>query len=116
MKYTTGYKFIVSSHDKLITDGWHQGMQGSSYSHAGFPKCVMLTKMITKHHGETLTVRYESLKDWYFVEENKWEWPVGTFLTGREILETNHECVEGMTPIDGWFICKTCGTNLKEIK
>lgn len=115
MNYLEGYKFIVSSHEEILKNGWVLGLGDTSYSHEGFPKCVILTSMITRCQGQTLTVDFETNKHWYMVKENNWEWPVGTFLAGK-ISEPDHKCVEGMTPLDGWFICKICGTNLEEIK
>lgn len=121
MKYSQGYKFIICSHDTLLKDGWILNAGGISYSHVSFSKCVILKSMIKQCYGEILTVERETSSRWYTVKENNWEWPVATFAWpvatfGKEILETDHECVEGMTPINGWFICKTCGTNLEEIK
>lgn len=28
----------------------------------------------------------------------------------------DHKCEEGMTPLDGHFICKHCGDNLRSVK
>ncbi len=56
----------------------------------------------------------------YHVKEDKnsWSWPLD--ILNEQWINYNksssHIHEEGMTPIDGWFICKTCGTNLKEIK
>ena len=116
-KYKHGTKFVVSSREELIKRGWtilKGGSVGKVHLYSeDFGESISVN-VLKIHEGRTLTVDYESeiFSDWYWVQENCFRWPVGTFL------ETNfiHQCIEGMTPIDGWFICKTCGINLKEIK
>jgi len=75
--------------------------------------------MIEDFEGDILTIKDKSHRpNWYYVEEEDYFiWPVFTFLEGDKFLNIlKHKCIEGMTPLDGWFICKTCGDNLREIK
>ena len=113
IKIAIGTKFKVCTHEELIKKGWVHII--SSYSHDDFSNLVILSKMIDDYTGKTLTIKKERTKNWYTVEENEWQWPVATFLD-TEIIDFTHTCVEGMTPLLGWFIWKHCGRNLKEIK
>lgn len=119
-----GIKFKVCSHDQIIKNGWtlkapvpgHSG----GYEHIHFPGAQLTKEMIDDNEGQILTVKEDDFApiygadNWYSVEENLWVWPVDTFLETK-IIDFTHTCEEGMTPILGWFICKTCGDNLREI-
>lgn len=106
-----GTKFTVCSHDELYAKGWSQDI-GGNYYHKDFPLNTILSTMIQNFKGETLTVDCESfITGWYQVEESSRLWPVGAFI--NEIIDFSHKCEEGMTPIDGWVICKICGANLR---
>lgn len=126
-EYTKGTKFIVCSRDELIEKGWYKTdfwsagaspNPSSSLSHDDFPGDTVNDDMLSKC-DEFLTVDYllPGKTGWYTVTENSFNWPVATFLESNKEPEINaHVCEEGVTPIDGWFICKFCGTDLKEIK
>lgn len=119
-KFLNGTKFVVCNHEQLKKKGWKlssgSGKKATfypgDYTHKDFT-CggIIQWEMIEDWQGKTLTVSGIASKyiRWYFVEENSYMWPVDQFLS-------LHTCIEGMTPIDGWFICKTCGDNLREIK
>lgn len=128
-EFTKGTKFIVDIHKELEKKGWTLGYgYHSEYTHDDF-NGVLTWQMIETYGGKALTVKdlavwsflkHQEHDKWYTVEENKHQWPVSVFL---EITEKSNfldgcigGCIEGMTPIDGWFICKTCGDNLREIK
>jgi len=122
-QYKNGTQFIVCTHEELEKKGWKlssgvvTGAFKGDYSHRDFT-CggIIQWEMIEDWKYSTLTVKgiATSYIRWYFVEENNYLWPVDQFmLTTVPYL---HNCIEGMTPIDGWFICKTCGDNLREIK
>lgn len=119
IKIKKGTKFVVCGHEELEDMGWWD--DDDHYYHDDFRRCSITFKMIAECEGKILTVtgkdplcddfgviKEEDLCVWYIVKENVYVWPVATFL--------NHTCEEGITPIFGWFICKFCGTNLKEIK
>jgi len=115
-QYKKGTKFTVCSFDDLLKKGWYSFIFG--LNHDDFPDCSVTKTMIDEYEGETLTVDFvdsnlHRQKKWYHVNENTWVWPVATFL---ETVDDDHTCKDGMTPIDGWFICKTCGTNLRTVK
>lgn len=118
-EFKKGTKFTVCSIDELLKKGWTEDRRGY-FVHSEFPGSIINPRMIKDHQGETLTVVGRAPIDvlttisqwWYTVEENKWQWPIATFIEETEI----HACKEGMTPIDGWFICKICGTNLSTVK
>ena len=121
-EYTKGTKFIVCSRDELIEKGWYKTDSGgsvpSSLSHDDFPGDTVNDDMLSKC-DEFLTVVYllPGKTGWYTVIENSFNWPVATFLESASIINAHvHVCEEGQTPIFGWFICKTCGDNLREIK
>jgi len=128
MTYKEGTKFTVCSPDEILKKGWTifhwQGYQ-KCYEHINFPKNRIIYSELEKYQSQTLTVKAQVYTDWYRVEEENWNvWPVATFLlpllkdeeiTGWRGICEGDTCIEGMTPIDGWFICKTCGTNLTEI-
>jgi len=109
-KIKNGTKFTVCNHEELMKKGWFKPSRSGSYEHNDY-NGVITQKMIDQNHGKTLTVNGHINQNWYSVEENDWQWPVDVF---DEV--NGHLHIEGMTPIDGWFICKTCGDNLREIK
>lgn len=122
-QYSKGTKFIVCGHDELLKKGWMHvpnGIFSDTYLHDDFPGCPINAVMIKDYEGQTLTTNEDCRRDdWYHVdEESFWIWPVATFLLIGTFVddENEHTCEEGMTPIDCWFICKTCGTNLRQIK
>lgn len=121
MKFYKGHKFTVCSLEELCKDGWGQGAPALStkrYSHKDFPKYLLPPEdIMSKYEGKTLTVDKISTfaKNCYWVEENIWEWPVAAFDEMEYEVKTIHVCIEGMTPIDGWFICKHCGMDLRRI-
>lgn len=119
--FKKGTKFIVCGHEKLMDLGWWED-DDEHYYHDDFQACSITFKMIEENEGKTLTVtgKDPALDNelavwlWYTVAENKYVWPVSTFII---VSDTNdHACVEGMTPLDGWFFCKICGDNLRTIK
>jgi len=117
-KFDEGYQFLMCSHDELIEKGWE--LENYEYFHDDFPGNVISEDMLD-YEGQILTVKKESaIKNWYHIDDDdySWTWPVATFMPVANILilAPDHICEKGMTPIDGWFICKTCGTNLKQIK
>lgn len=130
-KYKEGTKFEVCSEAELIKKGWVLEKSVSSggvgyYYHDDFTTSTgnqgppISTQMIT-HEGSTLTIKeeYSQIKNWYYVEENTYIWPAATFLEEAitiGVVISNHECSEGITPIDGWFICKNCGKDLRKIR
>lgn len=117
-KLTKGTKFIVCGHEELKNLGWNFDPGGggeSYYRHHNFPGNSITHGMIEKYQGKTLTIVKGWVQEgWYIVEDNGWAWPAATFLMLPPTLD--HTCEEGITPIDGWFICKQCGTNLRIIK
>jgi len=114
-KYKAGTKFIVCGHDELLKKGWEYS--SDKYLHDDFSGCHINGSMIEDYEGQILTTNEKSSRDdWYHVdEESFWIWPVATFSEAAEVLTSDHTCEEGMTTIGGWFICKTCGDNLREI-
>ncbi len=109
-----GYKFKVCSCDELIKRGWIYIY--NYYTHPDFLGGIILREMIDANDGKILTVTNFSTIGWYIVKENNWIWPVVTFLKETELTHLNCECEKGMTPIDGWIICKHCGNNLSLVK
>jgi len=110
-KYKKGTKFTVCDHNELLKKGWYttvwMGYQ-KCYKHINFPKSRIIYSELEKYQSQTLTVKAQVYTDWYRAEEENWNlWPVSTFLK-------NHECIEGMTPIGGWIICKICGIDLRQ--
>ncbi len=121
-EYKKGTKFTICSRDELIGKGWHETYKTKGgidpLHHDDFPGDSINNDMLSQKE-RVLTVDFPlSNKDgWYTVLENNFNWPVATFLELNVADLINcHVCIEGMTPIDGWFICKNCGTNLKEVK
>ncbi len=122
-EYKKGQKFKVCGHDELLKKGWIHDSGNCKYSHEDFPNCSINEQMIEDFEGETFTVKANSHRDdWYIVEEeDSFIWPVATFLTVHDcddgiILSCEDGCEEGMTEIDGWIICKHCGTDLRKIR
>lgn len=122
-KIKQGTTFKICGVSGLIKRGWLKipglALNFFYFRHDDFPGCQITEKMIVKHEGCILTVVKESkfAENWYWVDENIWEWPVATFLKTdlKDLIISNpdlHSCVEGVTPIDGWVICKTCGRDL----
>lgn len=123
MTIKIGTKFVVCGYEELMDLGWwtkdDEVSPDGHYYHDAFQSCSMTFKMITENEGNTLTVtgcdhfldKALSSCTWYTVAENMYVWPVVTFLR-----RSTHACEEGMTPIDGWFICKICGDDIREIK
>lgn len=110
-------KFTVCNHDELLKRGWIDN-NGFSYAHPEFSGKVITYSMIETCQGKTLTVIDTTFPlRWYLVEENVWLWPVATFIEEVELnICSQNGCQEGMTPIDGWMICKICGANLSVVK
>ena len=119
-QYKNGTKFVVCGHDELIKKGWIHDSRLDKYTHKDFHDCSINESMLEEHEGDTFTIKSESHKEnWYHVEEEDYYiWPVGTFLLIGTFVddENDHACVEGMTEIFGWMICKTCGKNLRQIR
>jgi len=119
MNIKRGTKFTVGSFDDLEKNGWTQDSDGD-YIHPDFSGCMIISHMIKNNEGKTLTVRALTswANGWYSVHENSQHWPVATFLSEESsiCLRTGHLCEQGMTPIDGWIICKICGVNLFTVK
>ena len=115
MKIKKGTKFTVCDHDDLLKRGWHKDCM--DYLNDDFPDNWISYTMIENWQGKTLTVKglAYGCSEWYSVEENNFTWPIATFL-GDMVSTKDHKCEEGMTPIDDWVICKTCGDNLRKIK
>jgi len=131
--YNPGTKFEVCNHEELVDKGWvlQKSFSGASnkisptklYEHPDFKKGGVITyTMIEKNKGQTLTVLAASINFlyWYYVKENANLWPVATFMdediSSTILVWCPDSCVEGQTPILGWFICKICGHNLRKIK
>lgn len=132
-EYKKGTKFTPCNHKQLIENGWYDtvGLPPSiapaiptSLHHLDFPGDSINDDMlsIALSQKEELILTVDELQlyktGWYSVIENNFNWPVATFLESNKVAEmiNAHVCEEGQTPIFGWFICKFCGTNLKEIK
>lgn len=112
-KIKNGTKFVVCGHKELSKKGWK--LWDGVYTHKKFGRGEVITyDMIESCQGQIFTVKEESelFPNWFWVDQNECLWPVDQFIITVPYL---HNCVEGMTPIDGWVICKICGTNLKEI-
>lgn len=128
MYHKEGTEFVVCGHDELIKKGWIYSKAGRHYRHDDSLDTYIVKQMIEDFEGETLTVESLNLKVdpkvWYFVKENGFFWPVWTFLKDNigcsrfdfDSICEGDTCIEGMTPLDGWFICKKCGFNLRTIK
>lgn len=116
-KIKNGTKFKICTHEELMKKGWAQdgSTSQSSYEHEDYHG-VITFMMIENNQGKTLTVKAHHRQNWYAVEENEYMWPVNEFEEIFFKVNIGHFCIEGMTPIDGFFICKTCGNNLREIK
>lgn len=118
MKFKPGYKFWMCDHDRLIEKGWE--LENCEYFHDDFPGNVISEDMVSEFKGKILTVKKESvIENWYHIDEDdySWTWPVGSFEQDpceQDPCEQD-QCEEGMTPINGWIICKTCGENLRQI-
>jgi len=122
-KYKKGTKFTVFSHKDFCNKGWHLDSTGNHYSHDDFPFCSVSCMMVDNYVGQILTVVGEDnlREDWYNVDECKYYiWPVATFLADSDesftISGSDEGCKEGITPINGWIICKVCGKDLRKIK
>jgi len=123
-EYKKGTKFVVCGHEELLKKGWKYVADGRWYAHVDYQHAYIVKSMIESHEGETLTVRDLNKKitpkKWYFVNENPYFWPVSTFIKDIvfdfDSICEGDTCIEGMTPIGGWFICKKCGFNLRTIK
>ena len=113
-----GTTFTVCSHKELTEKGWYFVGAGNHYIKDDWPGNSITYDMIEDNKGNILTVKNDTYKkSWFSVEENSYWWPVSVFLeTEPEFWLNFHTCEEGQTPIFGWFICKHCGINLKEIK
>lgn len=122
--YNAGTTFKVCDHEELLKKGWilqtHRAPKKRTYEHEDFKKGGVITySMIEDNQGQTLTIIGASINFlyWYYVKENNNLWPVATFLETDTINTLLcSKCVEGQTPILGWFICKICGHNLRKIK
>lgn len=125
INFFKGHTFKVCSLDELINSGWSKGLhRGKRYSHKDFARYVLPPdEIMRKLEGKTLTVDKKSTfaQNCYWVKDNIWEWPVAAFediagnLVVTKNIKTIHVCIEGMTPIDGWYICKHCGMDLRRI-
>jgi len=114
-QYKEGTQFTVCTVEYL-TDvlGWWE--EDEYYYHDNFIALSISPNML-KSIDKTLTVSKRTYgEDWYGVEENDYYWPVATFLDGSNIFSCSDGCKEGVTPINGWIICKVCGTDLKLIR
>lgn len=127
IQYRKGTKFTICSEVQLIKKGWV--LSSGYYYHDDFPSNLStlgppISKPMIAYEGSTFTIKepYPSCKNWYYVNENNWIWPVATFIeetTKNSIsgwVVSNHACMDGITPIFGWIICKTCGKNLREVR
>lgn len=121
-EYPVGTTFKVCGHDELIKKGWRHDHLSDKYTHKDFPNCSINVKMLEDHEGDILTIKNKSHRPhWYYVEEEEYFiWPVFTFLSDDYddgiIFSCKDGCVEGMTEIFGWIICKTCGKDLRQIR
>lgn len=109
--------------EELESDGWLWYNGGTSIYHPDLSVVnYRMGEDMQKYFGKTVTLIGIDLiingHNLYGIEEDNenWRWCFDFFDERRPLPACffNHE--EGMTPIDGWFICKTCGTNLREIK
>lgn len=122
-EYKKGTQFEVCGHEGLLKKDWKYSLAGKIYSHVDYQQSYIVKSMIDSHEGEILTViglnDRVTPKKWYFVQENGYFWPVASFLETSNDIDSiceGGECEEGMTPLDGWFICKKCGFNLRTVK
>jgi len=126
-QYKNGTKFTICSKDELKKKGWV--LSSAYYYHDDFPSNINtlgppISWPMLAYEGSTFTIKepYSLCKNWYYVQENHWIWPVATFLEETtknftsEWIISNHKCMDGITPIYGWIICKICGKDLREVK
>ena len=133
MKPCKGYQFRVPTEADLRAAGCQRNAAGY-YTLSFVPYGYLTDGVLLSCGGRTLTVKRVGSAGWCEVEEtNKWlfhvefcEQVAGIYRTSvypkvqstsqacESSSKPNHTCTPGMTPVDGWTICKHCGKNLKK--
>ena len=142
--YPAGYRFQVpTENDCTATRGVY--LKGGEYRHTDIPGGFVSTSVAHNFGGKILTVvepaPQTSSPGWYRVEEGvrgNGFIHADTYFYHVEFCERimgpisqaqglavraqenapyapAHRCSPGMTPIDGWIICKDCGKNLTKL-
>ncbi len=128
--FSGGAKFYMPTYDELIKLGWQDAThitldKGLWHEDIGNRNFIIHETMYNDFGGTWVTIDFPltSHSDGLYriiEDDSNWCWPLYVlheqwnnynFMQG---ITCNHE--EGITPIDGWFICKHCGDNLREIK
>ncbi len=115
-----GDKSRIPTFEELESVGWIWTKQ--SMYHPDFVSNYVIVPEMRRYCGQIITVMeiYKTIKGHHLYgieEDNKsWRWCLDFF---DQLIIDKNKCTEheeGMTAIDGWAICKHCGTNLREIK
>ena len=130
MNYKKGHIFIVPTLDELLQSGCTERTPGK-YSHPDVPGGYLTIGVALSCGGRVLTIKDGPNIDGFYsaVETNNWLFHVefcqqivaavwhgaqSTSPACESSSKPNHTCTPGMTPVDGWTICKHCGKNLKK--
>lgn len=133
--YKIGDILTIPSLEELQSLGWfltkkdkltHDDLDSYNYN-MNADMMAWLGKTVTildKEGNFNLTLDGEDVGQLYSIkEDNAWAWCFPLFnhqFRHNDLIKSSSSLcishVEGITPIFGWFICKNCGTDLREVK
>lgn len=123
--FKKGDVFLLPSMKNLIELGWNHVHISHSIKHQD--SLVTITPFMFDKLGTLVTIDcIDTIFDGcYFITKvtYNYTWPID--LLSKQMLNLRYtvpspcifyaNCEEGMTPIDGYFICKHCGENMRKI-
>lgn len=121
-----GDVFLLPSRENLIEFGWNLDPISHSLIHPVSP--VSITTYMFDKLGTLVTIDCKDniFEGCYFITRvtYNYTWPIDLLnkqMTKYRITPDGcskflfEPCEEGMTPMDGYFICKYCGENMRKI-
>lgn len=124
MKYKKGDQYLLPTFEQLVGWGWKPVYDPNTFEPTlqhwiNSHKCnIYISCEMMKLLGTVITIKDGGSHFGSYLDKLSYFWPLGLFDKQRGevvVAGVQCDCEEGMTPIDGYIICKHCGNNIREI-
>lgn len=123
MKYKKGDKYLLPTSDELKKIGWRTLYNSKDFTpYLQYKNIPIINCDMISFLGTCVTIKDRSVTGCYTILEDVYFWPLEVFDETRYRISPDgclkflfEPCEEGITPIDGYFICKHCGENMRKI-